>query len=204
MNMSKAHLRKPTPDIRELPADCKKLVLLLLLVCMVFSNLSSKVYALDTPLDYQVKAAMTYKFLGYSEWPPTQFSSSNSPYRIWVLGSKDIKNELQNIVAQRIINGRAIEVYSATTIDQINNAHIVFVARDMEALLTRLSKRAAKDAYLIVTENEQGLVEGSTINLRLVNGRVGFDISLQCAQLYRVTLSSSLLSIAVSVEEGKR
>ncbi len=202
--MSKAHLRKSTPDIRELSADYKKLVRLLLLVCMVLSNLSSKVYALDAPLDYQVKAAMTYKFLGYSEWPTTKFSDSQSPYRIWVLGSKDIKNELQNIVAHRIINGRAIEVYSATTVDQIDNAHIVFVARDMEALLPRLSKRAEKNAHLIVTENEQGLVEGSTINLRLVNGRIGFDISLHCAQLYRVTLSSSLLSIAVSVEEGKR
>lgn len=202
--MSKAYLRKSTSDRRELPTDYKKLVWLLLLVFMALNNLPPKVYALDTPLEYQVKAAMTYKFLGYSEWPPTKFSNSQSPYRIWVLGSKDIKNELQNIVAHRIINGRAIEVYSATTIDQIDNAHIVFVARDMEALLPRLSKRAEKNTYLIVTENEQGLVEGSTINLRLLNGRVGFDISLQCALLYRVTLSSSLLSIAVSVEEGKR
>lgn len=159
---------------------------------------------MDTPLDYQVKAAMTYKFLGYSEWPPAKFSDSQSPYRIWVLGSRDIKNELENIVAHRIINGRSIEVYSATAVDQIDNAHIVFVARDMEALLPRLSKRAKKNAYLIVTENERGLVEGSTINLRLVNGRVGFDISLQCAQSYRVTLSSSLLSIAVSIDKGQR
>jgi hypothetical protein len=202
--MSGGHLRKSTCDSGELLTDYKRLVWLLLLVCMALSSLSPKVYALDTPLDYQVKAAMTYKFLGYSEWPPTQFDDLHSPYRIWVLGSTNIKNELQSIVAHRIINGRSIEVYSATTVDQIDNAHIVFVAREMEALLPQLSRRAEKNAYLIVTENEQGLVEGSTINLRLVNGRVGFDISLKCAQLYRVTLSSSLLSIAVSIEEGKR
>lgn len=202
--MSIAQLRKSSSDRRELSTDYKKLVWLLLLVGIVLSNLSPNVYGLDTPLDYQVKAAMTYKFLGYSEWPPTQFSNSNSPYRIWVLGSTDIKDELQSIVAHRIINGRSIEVYSATSVDQIDNAHIVFIARDMEALLPQLSIRAEKNAYLIVTENEQGLVKGSTINLRLVNGRIGFDISLRYAQLYRITLSSSLLSIAVSIEEGNR
>lgn len=202
--MSKARLRKPTSELGKLSTDYQKWVGLLLLVCAVLSNFSAKVYALDAPLEYQVKAAMTYKFLGYSEWPPSQFSDSHSPYRIWVLGSTAIKNELQSIVANRIINGRSIEVYSATSVDQIDNAHIVFVARNREALLPRLSKRAKKNAYLIITENEQGLVRGSTINLRLVNERIGFDISLKYAQLYRITLSSSLLSIAVSIEEGQR
>ncbi|MDO8342268.1 MAG: YfiR family protein [Cellvibrio sp.] len=202
--MSKANLHKPASGSRELLTDHKKLVRLLLLVCIVLSNISSQALASDPPQEYQVKAAMTYKFLGYSEWPPTQFDGPHSPYRIWVLDSTATKNELQRIVAHRIINGRSIEVYSATTVNQIDNAHIVFVARDMEFLLPRLSRRARKNAYLVVTENEHGLVEGSTINLRLVNGRVGFDISLNSAQSCGITLSSSLLSIAVSIEEGQR
>lgn len=202
--MLKTHLHKSTFDREKRLINHNKLAWLFLLVCIVLSLDLSKVYAQQASLDYQVKAAMAYKFLGYSEWPEKRFNDSHSPYRIWVLGSADIKNELQNIVAHRIINGRSIEVYSATAVDQIDNAHIVFVARDMEALLPKLAMRAEKNSYLIVTENEQGLVSGSTINLRLVDGRIGFDISLKCAQTYGITLSSRLLPIAVSIEEGNR
>lgn len=174
------------------------------LCCLALSLAFARVYAQQQPLDYQVKAAMAYKFLGYSEWPEKRFSDVHSPYRIWVLGSNDIKNELQNIVANRIVNGRSIEVYSATSADQITNAHLVFVARSMESLLPSLAMSAEKNSYLIITENQQGLIKGSTINLRLVDGRIGFDISVKCAQSYGIALSSRLLSIAVSIDEGGR
>lgn len=146
---------------------------------------------------------MVYKFLGYSTWPNNRFNDAHSPYRIWVIGSDEIKNELKDIVAQRLIDGRPIEIYSAKTPEQIGDAHLVFVARNMESLLPILVPLAKKTSFLIVTENEKGLVTGSTINLRLVDKRIGFDVSLTSAREYGITLSSRLLAIAISVKEER-
>jgi len=147
---------------------------------------------------------MIYKFLGYSSWPENRFSDTHSPYRIWIIGSDNIKKELQEIVTQRLINNRPIEVYSALTADAVGDAHIVFVASNMEQQLPKLAVFAEQNSFMIITEHEQGLTTGSTINLRFVNQRIGFDISLTNAQNCGIVLSSRLLAIATSVNEERR
>lgn len=180
-----------------------KWIAVALFVCVFVIMGNAKVHAQEPSLDYQVKAAMLYKFLGYSTWPNPRFNDAQSPYRICVIGSDEIKNELVAIVAQRVIDGRTIEIYSAKTVDQVGDAHVVFVAHKMESLLPTLLPLARKNSFLIVTENESGLVSGSTINLRLVDKRIRFDISLLSAQENKIVLSSRLLAIAVSVKEER-
>lgn len=177
----------------------------LLLVCFfVFMATASQAAGERIVLDHEVKSAMLYKFLGYTEWPPTAFASEQSPYRIWVLGTPVIADELQKITAARHINGRAIEVFHAVSDRQLNNPHIVFVGHGAEKYLPRLMAQAEQHSFLIVTENENGLTPGSAINLRLIDGRIGFDVSLIGAQKCKLKLSSRLLSVAASVEQGAR
>jgi hypothetical protein len=168
---------------------------------LVLSPVTRAVETQTVNLDYQVKAAMIYKFLSYVEWPATKFPIDNSPYKICVLGTNIMSDELIAIVAGRAMNGRPIEIYSTENISQVGDAHLIFVTRDEQNLLSQIAVIAEKKSILIVTENEQGLNPESTINLRLVNGRIGFDISLKCAQKYKLKLNSRLLSVASSVDE---
>jgi hypothetical protein len=177
---------------------------MILLACTFISCGCIKTYANEPSLDYEIKAAMVYKFLGYCSWPNNRFNELHTPYKIWVIGSDPIQNELKVIAAQRKVDGRPIEIFSAKTLDQIGDAHLVFVSHTMEPLLPSLSVHAKKNSFLIVTENDQGLIDGSTINLRLVDKRIGFDISLINAQDAGISLSSRLLAIAVTVQEERK
>lgn len=175
-----------------------------LLVCASIIFVSGFTKAQEALQDYQIKAAMLYKFIGYSSWPDSRFASPDSAYRIYILGAEDIKNELEIVVAERRVNNRSIEVYSASTVNQLEDAHMVFVSRQMEKVLPRLSTLAKKNSLLIVTEHDEGIVPGSTINLRRLDDRIGFDISLASTQDYGISLSSRLLSVAASVQEGPK
>lgn len=155
-------------------------------------------------LDYQVKAAMLYKFLGYTDWPDAAFTTPEAPYRICVLGAHNVENELKGLVAGRTINGRGIEITFANRADQVGEAHLVFVAHAQESLLPGLARSAEKHAYLLVTESDAGLTPASAINLRLLDGRVGFDISLMNAQKAGLKFSSRLLAVAASVQDVHR
>lgn len=158
----------------------------------------------EAPHDYQVQAAMLYKFLDYIDWPATAFAGAQSPYRIAVLGDSDIENELRQITADRTVKDRPIEVYRVSRLDRISDPHLVFVGRRAERHLPRLAKLAREKSFLIVTENEAEMKDGSAINLRLIDGRIGFDVSLPGAQKSNVKLSSRLLSVASSVERTER
>lgn len=176
----------------------------LVLCCATFLLVPARAIADAMVLDHQVKAAMLYKFLGYTEWPATSFVSAQSPFRIWVLGTPVIADELREITARREINGRAIEIFHATSDRQLERPHLVFVGRPAEKYLPRLMSMAEQHSFLIVTENDTGLLNGSAINLRLIDGRIGFDVSLIGAQKSNLKLSSRLLSVAASIEQEER
>ncbi len=173
------------------------------LVCML-CLWSYVVYSQPATLDYQVKAAMLYKFLGYTDWPDTAFVAPEAPYRICILGAHNIETELKGLVAGRTINGRGIEISFASRVEQVGDAHVVFVAHAQESLLPGLAHAAEKRAYLLVTENDAGLTPASAINMRLLDGRVGFDISVVNAQKVGLKFSSRLLAVAASVQDAPR
>lgn len=177
-------------------------VLLACLYCGFCLSLSShRAVAEATPLEHEVKAAMLYKFLSYVEWPPATFETEHEPYRIGVIGSKALENELRRITEARTVNSRPIEIFAIRQTDRIDKPHMVFVGQKSERILPSLIELAEKNCFLLVTENDDGIESGSTINLRVINDRVGFDISLASANKCSFKFSARLLSVAASVKQ---
>lgn len=179
--------------------------LLLARLCCGFCVLllSGKIFAEATPSEHEVKAAMLYKFLSYVEWPPAAFETEYEPYRIGIIGSQALENELRRVTEERTVNSRPIEIFTIRQSSRIDNAHMVFVGQLAENILPSLSNLAEKDCFLVVTENNDGITGGSTINLRVINDRVGFDISLAIANKCRFKFSARLLSVAASVKQDE-
>lgn len=156
---------------------------------------------LETNLERQVKAAMLYKFLGYVEWPAESFATPMSPYVIAVAGAPDVLGELRHITADRTVNQRPIMVQKVTSKSDLTGVHLLFVGQsNSETLHRRLIRRAREHSVVTVTENERGLRQGSVINFRLIDDRIGFDISLVNAGVHKLKLSARLLSVASYVE----
>lgn len=145
---------------------------------------------------------MLYKFLTYIEWPENKFANDHTPYRIAVLGDSEVEEELRRITAKRKVNGREVQVYRIARVTKVGDPHLLFVGLRSEKYLPRLAQKARARSFLIVTENGQELKEGSTINLRLIDGRIGFDVSLANAQQTNLRLSARLLSVASTVERA--
>ena len=156
---------------------------------------------IGTNLERQVKAAMLYKFLGYVEWPPESFATPATPYVIAVAGASDVLSELRHLIADRTVNQRPITVQKVTSKSDLSGIHLLFVGQDnSEVLHNRLMRRAREHSLVTVTENERGLDLGSVINFRLIEDRIGFDISLVNAGAHKLKLSARLLAVASYVE----
>jgi hypothetical protein len=149
----------------------------------------------------RVKAAFLYKFLGYTEFPPTAFGDAGSPVLIGVAGSDDMLAELARTVMGRTLNGRPITVKLVREGDNPGLLHLLFVAGSECARVARML-RAAPGAMLPVSECEGGLQLGSVINFKMVDDHVRFDVSLDAAEKNNVRLSSRLLNVASHVQKG--
>lgn len=158
----------------------------------------------SAPPEHEVKAEMLYKFLGYVDWPASAFETAKDPYRIAILGSHQLEEELRRVAEERSGNGRPVEVIRVKKPAQVDNPHLVFVGRQADKHLPALGRMAEKRCFLLVTEHDDGLAHGGTINLRVVEGRVAFDVSLAGTKKCDYKLSARLLSVASSVkqEEG--
>lgn len=152
---------------------------------------------------HQVKAAMLYKFLGYIEWPDAAFTSTTSPYVIAVYDADDIAEELIKITRNRTVNNRPIEIVDLSHLKALSSGiHMVFVGEVSQQQLRRVLAKAEKHPIVTVTDSDEGLTVGSTINLRLIEGRIRFDVSLADSQKRDIRVSARMLAVASSVEKG--
>jgi hypothetical protein len=150
-------------------------------------------------VERSVKAAFLYKFLGYVEFGAGVDAAG--PLVVGVLDADDIAAELSRITAGRQVGARAIAVRVLHEGDAPAGLHMLFVGSEAERPGAML--RAAQQAgVLAVTENSDGLQQGSTINFRLVEDRVRFEVSLPAAEKSKLKLSSRLLSVAYHVNKG--
>lgn len=160
----------------------------------------------DSALERSVKAAFLYKFLAYTEFPASVFADAGAALVIGVLGADDMAQEVHRIVAGRAINGRPVTVRALRESDMPTLApgviHLLFVAGSDSGKAARLLRQAPPGPILSVSECGSGLQAGSTINFRIIEQHVRFDVALDTAEKNNIKLSSRLLSVANHVTKG--
>ncbi|MDB5962593.1 MAG: hypothetical protein JWP59_3887 [Massilia sp.] len=156
----------------------------------------------DAALERSVKAAFLYKFLGYTDFPAHAFSDPGAAIVIGVAGSDDMAAEVRRIVAGRTIGGRPVTVRSLREGETMAPVHLLFVAGSDCARVARILRQSSPGPILSVSECGNGLQAGSTINFKIIDQHVRFDVSLDAAEKNNIKLSSRLLSVANHVSKG--
>jgi hypothetical protein len=148
-----------------------------------------------------VKAAYLYKFLGYVEWPPAQLAPPGAPFVIGVAGNDDLADELERVVAGRVVNGRNLVVRRIRPDEPLTGVHLLYIGTSDSARQQRLLKLAQQRPILTVTDSEP-TGAGAIINFKTVDNRVRFEVTLGAAEKSGLQLSSRLLSVALKVQPG--
>lgn len=193
----------PAPTRRGLLARLARLTQLALIANLAaLAPPAQPAMARDGALERSVKAAYLYKFLAYTDFPAHAFIDPSAAIVIGVVGSEEMAGEVQRIVAGRSINGRAIIVRSWRDGEQTGPAHLLFVAGADSARVARVLRQSQPGPILLVSECGNGLQAGSTINFKIIEQHVRFDVSLDAAEKSNIKLSSRLLSVANHVTKG--
>jgi hypothetical protein len=142
------------------------------------------------PLEYAVKAAYLAKFPFYVEWPPTAFAAPTSPLQLCIVGDDPFGSAIDEAVAGQQVQGRAITVQRMKTFTRDAGCHIAYVGSDTRPEALRGS------TVLVVSDAPNG---GGIINFVLRDNRVRFTVDDEAAFQNGLSISSKLLSVALSV-----
>ncbi|MBK0393079.1 YfiR/HmsC family protein [Ramlibacter algicola] len=146
-----------------------------------------------------VKAAFLFKFASFVEWPPSAFPRADDALVIGVAGDEAVAQDLEQLVAGRSYDGRAVRVRRVRDPDDGAGIHMLLVGPGHDARVREFIA-AVRGPVLVVTEQENGLRLGGVLNFLSDGGRVRFGASVPAAEARSLRLSARLLGVAATVE----
>ena len=142
------------------------------------------------------KAMYLYNFTKQIGWPPT---AKTGDFVIAVLGNSPIYNTLCQMTAGKQAGNQKIVVKKYNSVEEIKSAHMVFVSNskastaNMEALMSILENKNT----LVVTEKNEYIKKGATINFTIEGEQMRFELSKANALKHGLQISSSLEKLAI-------
>lgn len=155
--------------------------------------------ALAQPSDMAVKAAFLSKFGSYVGWPAP---AGGGPIYLCVIGSDPFGRLIEDAVRGQQAGGRPLHLRRFSSAEGTAGCHIAFVQGNSAAATGGLLAALKGKPILTVTDSRAGGQQGM-VHFVIHQGRVRFHIDHADASQSRLSLSSRLLSLAVSVRQRR-
>jgi hypothetical protein len=149
----------------------------------------------QTPRESDVEAAYLFNFAKFMHAPV--HSADN--FTIAVVGKSALEPALETITANEQVDGRPLKVMQVATPEQARNCDIIFLGESETGRIDRDLAALAGSNALTVSSAPDFMQRGGMIQFQVVNNRVRFNVNLDAASKEKVTLSSELLKVALSV-----
>lgn len=167
-------------------------------LCVVISiALGTMPHAQTQVSDRSVKAAFIVRFADFVTWPP---ESQSGPFTVCLSPTHDLGAAVESAAKGTVVRGRPMVVRHLRASDSISECQLLYVAPSDEHLLP-LSRRRS---ILTVGEGQGFCQRGGVINLRVVDDRIRFEVSLTHARAVGLAVDPQLLRLAIAVHGGRQ
>ena len=154
--------------------------------------------AQSAPSESQIKAAFVYRFTDYIEWPDAALAGRKA-IELCVVRPSPVSSDLAALVAGQMLDGREFLVRDVVVDDPLSTCHLLFIPASASRQGRAFVQKVLNQPVLTVGDYEAFLSEGGTIGLKVVDGRVRFEVSLAAARRANLRLGSQLLRLALRV-----
>ena len=144
----------------------------------------------------QIRAAFIYNLANFVDWPAEDGRKDEHTFVIAVIGDDEICHNLEILVKNERIKGKAIEVKRYASIADVSNCQILFVGASTTVNMIHILKAAAGHNTLTVGASDGFVNLGGMVNLRYQNRRIHIEINLDAAQKVGIKFNAKLLKIA--------
>lgn len=155
---------------------------------------------LPTPTEYQLKAAFLYNFAKFVDWPAPAFASDSAAITIGILGKDPFGADFDKLLEFETLRGRRFSVTRLRYGENLTACHILFITSfETNLRLHKILRELEGATVLTVGESENFAGDGGMIKFIASEGKIGFEINAEAAQLAGLQISSKLLRLAKRV-----
>jgi hypothetical protein len=173
-------------------------VVLLQLVGLIPISVSGP--AMQSSVEYEVKAAFLLNFTKFIGWPERATPGAESPFSICIWGDDPFGPVLDKTIQGESVNGHPLVVQRLGHTDP-KACQILYLGH-----LEKGTERATKELLgslgpgtLTVGEGDNFVRDGGMVAFVVENRRVRFNINLSASRNGLLTMSSRLLAVAKTV-----
>lgn len=160
---------------------------------LLFTNIA---HVQQAPTEYQVKAAYLFNFLKFVEWPDEPSANPHHPWVIGIVGQNPFGNELAQLVAGKVVEGRELQVKEFQPSEDLRACNILFIGSSEKKRLGAILASLNGGSVLTVADMANFTESGGMIQLVMEDGRVRLVIDVGVTSKARLKVSSKLLSLA--------
>jgi hypothetical protein len=166
---------------------------MLLAVVLVSQGMPYSSAGVGAEAEEELKSVIVKNFLRYSTWPET--ASPNGPITVGVLGRNSFTQALRGLLDGKAVNGRTVQVVELKSSSDPHRCHLVYLATDKNADIKQTLQSVRSTHTLTIGEDARFLEYGGAVNLLLIDGHMGFEVSLEALDRAGVEISSKLLRL---------
>lgn len=145
--------------------------------------------------EYRVKAAFLYNFSRFVSWPEAALQDRNE-FSLCTLGSTLFGKQLDTLTG-KTVHSKTVAVKHFDRPEDIVDCQLVFIGQSDK--LTEALWTLKEQPVLTVSDAAAFTEKGGMIQFKLVDNKVRFRINANAARTAGLTISSKLLSLAISV-----
>ena len=173
------------------------------ILILVFSQIPA--LAQEAP-EYQIKAAMLYKFALFVEWPAGVFSSPQSPFAVCVLGKDPFGPWLYHEMGGTRIGTHPVVIRFPGNARDAGACQIVFISRSEQPRIKDVLAALKNTHALLVSDIrpvDEFCLGGGMIGLIIKNKKVRFELNAALAEKKGFRINSTMKRVATSVKCGE-
>lgn len=175
-------------------------VLRILTTCAVLASGTAAGQTADRDRDeYQVKAALIFKFFKFVEWPEEALPRPAKRVDLCIVGTNPFGDSLDRLKGREAA-GRALEIRRLRPGETLKGCHALYVGQSEKGQIGAISKEAADHHVLTVGDTAGFARKGLAVNFYIEDDSVRFEINREAARLAGITVSAKLLRLAKLVE----
>ena len=165
------------------------------MVCLNFGHGSVQIPGRAPTLEYEIKAAMLFKFGEFVKWPAV----AAGQFTIGILGDDPFGGAFDQMLQGGMIQGRKLAIKRSGEAAELRDCQIVFIPISEQARVSEILASLAGAHILTVGEHEGFVQQGGAIGFTAAGNKVRFEINSGAAQGAGLEINSRLLKLSQPV-----
>ena len=157
--------------------------------------ISGSAFSQDRPM-HEVHSMMVYNFTKYVQWPD---HAAGGEFIIGVVGNADIYNTLNGWYGGKPRGPKTYIIKKFNSAADVTECHVLYIDKSKSGEFDNANDKVKGKGTLIITD-KSGLGEkGSSINFKLVDNKLKFELNQKAIEASNLKVSGALSSMAILI-----